>query len=191
MAMRFARRSYSISTLTKFEDPYKLGTARCVCCLLFCLSSLKNRLLSAKHLEAKFFINGKFEASKETFPVNSPATGELVASAARGEAAAVDSAVNAAHSAFKTWAAMPSRQRGALIAKCGDLLREHSEEIAKLTALETGKALRTESAVEAGVLADSFTFYGGLGGEIKVRMYFAQMKERERSTLISLSLLRE
>ncbi len=54
-----------------------------------------------------------------------------------------------------------------MIAKCGDLLREHADEIAKLTALETGKALRTESQVEAGVLADSFTFFGGLGGELK------------------------
>ncbi len=36
-----------------------------------------------------------------------------------------------------------------------------------LVALETGKALRTESRVEAGVLADVFTFFGGLGGEIK------------------------
>jgi acyl-CoA reductase-like NAD-dependent aldehyde dehydrogenase len=30
-----------------------------------------------------------------------------------------------------------------------------------------GKALRTESRVEAGVLADTFTFFGGLGGELK------------------------
>ena len=34
-------------------------------------------------------------------------------------------------------------------------------------ALETGKALRTESRVEASVLADVFNFYGGLGSELK------------------------
>lgn len=62
---------------------------------------------------------------------------------------------------------MPARQRGALISKCGDALRAHADEIAKLTALETGKALRTESQIEAGVLADSFTFFGGLGSELK------------------------
>jgi aldehyde dehydrogenase (NAD+) len=33
--------------------------------------------------------------------------------------------------------------------------------------LETGKALRTESRVEASVLADVFEFYGGLGSELK------------------------
>ena len=33
--------------------------------------------------------------------------------------------------------------------------------------METGKALRTESRVEASVLADAFTFFGGLGSELK------------------------
>ena len=76
-------------------------------------------------------------------------------------------AVKASKEAFASWADTPARQRGALIAKCGELLREHADELAKLTALETGKALRTESAVEAGVLSDTFTFFGGLGSELK------------------------
>jgi aldehyde dehydrogenase (NAD+) len=41
------------------------------------------------------------------------------------------------------------------------------EELARLVALETGKALRTESRVEANNVADIFEFFGGLGGEIK------------------------
>lgn len=44
---------------------------------------------------------------------------------------------------------------------------QHTEELARLVALETGKALRTESRVEASVLADVFNFYGGLGSELK------------------------
>ena len=43
------------------------------------------------------------------------------------------------------------------------MLRDHVEELARLIALETGKALRTESRVEAQVVADIFDFYGGLG----------------------------
>jgi acyl-CoA reductase-like NAD-dependent aldehyde dehydrogenase len=31
------------------------------------------------------------------------------------------------------------RARGALVAKCGELLRAHVEELAQLTSLETGK----------------------------------------------------
>jgi aldehyde dehydrogenase (NAD+) len=40
---------------------------------------------------------------------------------------------------------MPVRQRGELVAKCGNLIKQHAEELANLTSLETGKALRTES----------------------------------------------
>lgn len=112
-------------------------------------------------------IGGKMEPATASFDVRSPATGQLVARAGEGGAREVDAAVQAAQNAFKSWAATPARQRGALIARCGELLREHADEIAQLTALETGKALRTESAIEAGVLADSFTFFGGLGSELK------------------------
>lgn len=104
---------------------------------------------------------------QKTFEVRSPATGDLVAHAARGEEHEVSAAVESAQKAFSSWSDVPARQRGALVARCGELLREHADEIARLTALETGKALRTESQVEAGVLADSFTFFGGLGGELK------------------------
>ena len=53
---------------------------------------------------------------------------------------------------------MPARKRGALVGQCAALLNEHKEELARLIALETGKALRTESRVEAGVVADIFEF---------------------------------
>lgn len=122
----------------------------------------------AKHLQRKVLINGGLvEVGGATFEVRSPATGELVGEAARGSEREVNEAVSAAHAAFSSWADTPARLRGALVAKCGELIREHADEIARLTALETGKALRTESQIEAGVLADAFVFFGGLGGELK------------------------
>lgn len=123
----------------------------------------------AKELSGKHFIDGAFRpaASGKTFPVVNPATGEQVAEAAYGEAADVDAAVAAAKKAQKEWAKRPARERGKLVAECGRILDAHKEEIARLVALETGKALRTESRVEAGVLSDAFTFFGGLGGELK------------------------
>ena len=46
--------------------------------------------------------------------------------------------------------------------KCGEILAAHAEELGKLVALESGKALRTENLVQASILADSFTYFGGL-----------------------------
>ena len=102
-----------------------------------------------------------------TFPVSSPATRELVGNAARADADDVSVAVAAARDAQVHWAARPARERGALVAECGRLLTAHVEELGRLSALETGKALRTEGRVEAGVFADVFAFYGGLASELK------------------------
>ena len=121
-------------------------------------------LLSGKHL-----IDGALvpAASGKTFDVKSPATREIVAKAAFGEKTDVDLAVAAAKKAQAAWGKRAARERGKLIAECGRILAGHVEELGRLIALETGKALRTESRVEASVLADAFTFYGGLGSELK------------------------
>ena len=120
--------------------------------------------LSGKHL-----IGGRFVPSRsgKSFAVVNPATGLEVAHAAEGDAADVEAAVRDADAAQKAWAKVPARKRGAAVARCAALLRDHVEELARLIALETGKALRTESRVEAQVVADIFEFYGGLGGELK------------------------
>lgn len=120
--------------------------------------------LSGQHL-----IDGKLvpALTGKTFDVINPATGDVVARAALGDAADVDAAVKSAAAAQKEWKARPARERGKLVAECGRVLAAHADELGMMIALETGKALRTESRVEAGVLADAFAFYGGLGSELK------------------------
>jgi aldehyde dehydrogenase (NAD+) len=123
----------------------------------------------ARALSNKLLIDGALRpaVSGRSFAVINPATGATIAEAAEGEAADVDLAVAAAKKAQKAWAKVAARERGRLVGECGRLLNQHSEELGRLIALETGKALRTESRVEASVVADIFTFYGGLGSELK------------------------
>ena len=122
------------------------------------------RALSGCHLIGGELVPAR---SGKTFAVVNPATGEEIGRAAEGDAADVAEAVGVADRAQKAWAKMASRKRGALVGQCAALLRDHVEELARLIALETGKALRTESRVEANTIADIFEFYGGLGGELK------------------------
>ncbi len=75
--MRLASRRFS--SIAKISDPAAL----------------------AKHLESKHLINGSFRSSSAGFEVNSPATGRLIAHAARGTAAEVGEAVAAANTAFE------------------------------------------------------------------------------------------
>lgn len=123
----------------------------------------------AKAISGYHFIGGRYTPARSgrTFDVVNPATGAAVAQAADGDAADVDAAVQDAARAQKDWARVPARKRGALVYQAANLIREHVEELARLVALETGKALRTESRVEANNVADIFEFFGGLGGELK------------------------
>ncbi|UEM05442.1 aldehyde dehydrogenase family protein [Skermanella rosea] len=123
----------------------------------------------ARELSGKLLIDGELVPARSgrTFAVVNPATGATIADAAEGEAIDVDVAVQSAHAAQKSWSKLTARERGRLVTECGRRLTDHAEELARLVALETGKALRTESRVESGVLADAFVFYGGLGSELK------------------------
>jgi acyl-CoA reductase-like NAD-dependent aldehyde dehydrogenase len=105
--------------------------------------------------------------SGRSFAVLNPATGLQIGSAASSDAKDVAVAVEAARRAQPAWAAIAARKRGTLVAECARLLNAHVEELGRLVALETGKALRTESRVEASVVADALQFYGGLGSELK------------------------
>lgn len=128
-------------------DPFALATA-----------------LSGFHL-----IDGNLAPSHSgaTFPVINPATGKVIAHAAAGDETDVARAVASAKAAQRAWAATKARERGKLLIACGQRLTAHVEELGRLTALETGKALRTESRVEASVVADAFVYYGGLASELK------------------------
>ncbi|EQB17039.1 aldehyde dehydrogenase family protein [Novosphingobium lindaniclasticum] len=115
------------------------------------------------------FIAGQLvaAASDETFVVTNPATGREVGRAALGNARDVEKAVAAAAKARQQWAAVPVRERGAKLARGATRLLEQAEEIARLLALETGKAIRTECRPEVLTAADIGTFYAGLGSELK------------------------
>lgn len=123
----------------------------------------------ARALSGRHFIDGALVPARSgrTFAVVNPATREEIGAAAHGDAADVEAAVSAAAAAQTAWARLTPRQRGKLVQDAGRLLTDHVEELGRLVALETGKALRTESRVEASVLADLFLFYGGLGSELK------------------------
>lgn len=123
----------------------------------------------AKSLAGKFFIDGALTPAMagQSFMVHSPATGLPIAEAPEGDAEDVARAVQAANRAQVSWAKTPARDRGKLLMEAGRVLTCHAEELARLVAIETGKALRTECRPEATTTGDLFTFFGGLTPELK------------------------
>ena len=119
--------------------------------------------------QAKMLIGGEWvgSASGETLTVQNPANRTPIAEIPRGRAEDVDRAVKAAAAAYPGWSRVAPRERGKLFLKIADALEARVEELAKLIALETGNALRTQARPEAIGTVDMFRYYGGLGGELK------------------------
>ena len=93
----------------------------------------------------QLFIDGAFRpaASGETFDVIDPATGQVFASAASGDATDIDLAVRAARAAFDSgrWPAMPPAQRARLLTRLADLIEANGDRIAMTETLDNGMPL--------------------------------------------------
>jgi acyl-CoA reductase-like NAD-dependent aldehyde dehydrogenase len=119
--------------------------------------------------KAQMLIGGKWvgSAAGEVLLVEDPAHRRPIAEVPRGRAEDVARAVSAAAEAFPAWSRVPPRDRGRLLAQIADKLESRVEELARLIALETGNALRTQARPEAKITVDIIRYYGGLGGELK------------------------
>lgn len=118
----------------------------------------------------KMFIGGEWvdALDGETHDVITPIDRNVViATVPEGKEADADRAVKAARAAFPGWAALPFKERQKLLIKCADALEAGSEELAELTALDTGNAIRTQARPETVILADLFRYMGGVAGEVK------------------------
>src|SRR5882672_10693882 len=86
--------------------------------------------------QTQCFIGGQWIPSQsgKTFDTINPATEEVIASVAEGDAADVDLAVKAARSAFESgdWPKMDARDRGRLINKLADLIEVELDDLAAL-----------------------------------------------------------
>ena len=95
--------------------------------------------------QTECFIGGHWvpAASGKTFETVNPATEEVIAQVAEGDAADVDLAVKAARDAFDNgpWRRMDARDRGRLIYKLADLIEEDIDELAALEVLDNGKPI--------------------------------------------------
>jgi acyl-CoA reductase-like NAD-dependent aldehyde dehydrogenase len=112
----------------------------------------------------QLLIAGEFvdAASGEQFDSMNPATDEVFASVAKAGTEDVDRAVDAARKAFDEgpWPGMHPSQRGAVLRKMAELIRERSTEIARLESLDTGKPIG-RSTGEIIASAGVFDYYSG------------------------------
>ncbi|HXR52452.1 MAG TPA: aldehyde dehydrogenase family protein, partial [Steroidobacteraceae bacterium] len=99
---------------------------------------------------------------RRTLPVINPATEEVLGELPLASPADLDRALEAAQRSWPVWRALGPQQRGRILRKAADLLRERVEPIARLATIEEGKAL-AEARVELNVSADIMEWYAEEG----------------------------
>src|SRR5437868_10870107 len=91
------------------------------------------------------FVSGKWEGaiSGKTFPVYDPSTEEIIAQVAAADAADVDRAVKAARAAFDSgpWPQTTAQDRGRILFKLAEKIRQNSAALAELECRNTGKPI--------------------------------------------------
>ncbi|MEZ0229135.1 MAG: aldehyde dehydrogenase family protein [Planctomycetota bacterium] len=99
--------------------------------------------------------------------VVNPATGEVIARAARATKDETARAIRAARDAFDKgpWAGATAQTRGRVLLDVARKLREKTAELAKLESLNVGKPL-LESEFDVADAATCFEYYGGLATKI-------------------------
>src|SRR5687768_1801348 len=113
---------------------------------------IKTELLqTVENLSSKIIIHGKLTeiTTNQNYSVINPTSLILIGKLSICTVQEINAATNAAKLAQPSWAKMPSSKRGQLIQKCAQVLSDNSTLLAHIMSLETGKALKTESRVEA------------------------------------------
>ena len=108
-------------------------------------------------------IGGRWQPASDgrTLDMISPSDGQAFASIARGARSDVDAAVVAARRAFEegAWGRMTAVERGRLMAKLGEAILAHHEELAQLEARDCGKPMK-QARADITAAARYFEFYG-------------------------------
>ena len=110
------------------------------------------------------FINGEWTKpnSKKYFSSINPATEEVLAEVALGNAKDVDLAMqSAAHAYNKVWKKMPAKERAKYIFRIARMMQERARELALIETLDGGKPIRESRDFDVPMAANHFFYYAG------------------------------
>jgi aldehyde dehydrogenase (NAD+) len=111
---------------------------------------------------------GKAAASDgKTFDVYDPSSGDVLAVVAKATKGDVDRAVNAAHNALESraWGGAQPAERGRIMMRIAQTLRDRAEELATLESRDNGKPLK-QARTDVHVAARYFEFFAGIADKI-------------------------
>lgn len=117
---------------------------------------------------ASHYIGGAYVESPEgpAFDSIYPATGEVIARLHGADDATIEAAIAAARDGQKLWAATPATERGRVLRRAADILRQQNRELSELETLDTGKPLQETLIADAASGADCLEYFGNLAATL-------------------------
>ncbi|MDX3641691.1 aldehyde dehydrogenase family protein [Streptomyces sp. MB09-02B] len=114
----------------------------------------------------RLFIGGQWREAADgaRADVIDPSTGQVVTTVAEAGAADVDAAVRAAREAFDggAWSGLSGRERGRILNRVAQLIRENADEIAAIESRDVGKPIMLAHAVDVTNAANDYEYYASL-----------------------------
>ncbi|WP_299769429.1 betaine-aldehyde dehydrogenase [uncultured Tateyamaria sp.] len=117
---------------------------------------------------ASHFIGGEYVEDTAGTPIDViyPATGEVIGRVHSATPAIVDRALEAARGAQAAWAAMTGTERGRILRRAADIMRERNHELSVLETYDTGKPYQETSVADATSGADALEYFGGMAATL-------------------------
>ena len=126
------------------------------------------------------YINGTWvkPSSGEYFENISPIDGKVFTKAARGNAADIEKAVNAAWAAFATWSKSSAASRSNILLKIAQRIEDNLEYLATVETVDNGKAIRGTRAADLPLTVDHFRYFAGV-----IRAEEGSISEHDETTV--------
>ena len=120
--------------------------------------------MSQQYADLKLLIGGEWTPKdhREHEPVMNPATGECIGVLPHASKADLDRALDAAEQANPVWRGMSPQDRGKILKRAADLMRERVEHIARIATIEEGKNIH-EARMETNISADTLEWFAEEG----------------------------
>ncbi|HEX6656512.1 MAG TPA: betaine-aldehyde dehydrogenase [Ilumatobacter sp.] len=109
------------------------------------------------------FVDGKFvDGDGPEFESIHPGDRSVIARLRAADSAVVEQAMDAARSAFAAWSQTPPVERGRVLHRAAEAMRERNHELSVLESLDTGKPLQETLVADAASGADCLEYFAGL-----------------------------
>lgn len=118
--------------------------------------------------KASHFVGGAYiqDEAGASIDVIYPATGETIAKVHSATPAIVDRALESAVSAQAEWASRTGAERGRVLRRAADIIRDGNRELSELETLDTGKPLSETLVADASSGADALEYFGNLAATL-------------------------